>query len=93
MYLNAIKKGVAPEEIAGILFWQIKAIYLAVFSTNINSSGLKPFVYTKSLRYGKNFKKSEIEELAFELADIYHKARLGGVKMEIGLEKFILEKI
>jgi len=93
LYLQALKNKTAMEEIVGVLFWQLKSIYLSLTALNINDSGLKPFVYSKSKNFAKNFKQDELTDLMFDLVQIYHKAHAGEEEMEISLEKFILSRV
>lgn len=93
LFVQASTIGVPGEELIGVLFWQMKAIYQCVSAPNISDSGLKPFVYTKAGRFAKNFSKNEIVEFLNDLAVIYHRAHNGEEEMNVGLERFILNKV
>ena len=58
---------------------------------NAEKSGLKPFVYNKSLRFSKNFEQGDLRKLSSKLISIYHGARRGIIDFDRALEKFILE--
>lgn len=91
LYQKAKMRNIPDEEIHGILNWQLKSILIASKSKSVNDSGLKPFVYNKSLKFSKNFEEGELEKLSSKLISIYHDARRGIVEFNIALEKFILE--
>lgn len=90
LYQKAIKNGIEPEEIHGILFWQIKAMITSAKSASPEEAGLKPFVYQKSGRFSRNFKLEELESLSSRLVDLYHDTRKGLTEFNIALERFIL---
>ncbi len=83
----------ASEEIHGILWWQVKAIVLASQLKNAQDAGLSPFVYQKASQYSKNFKESELVNIADDLVMIYHDAHRGRNEFEVALERFILNRI
>jgi DNA polymerase III delta subunit len=89
LYCDAIKKS-APEEIYGILWWQMKTLLIVKKSNSAADSGLKPFVFNKSKTFLKNFRENELEKKAFELVKIYHNSRRKSLGLETGLEKWIL---
>jgi DNA polymerase III delta subunit len=91
LYRDAIDKDAVPEEIHGILFWQVKALALAQKTSTAGESGLNPFVYSKAKRYVSNFKEGEIDTMVSRLVHMYHKAHRGQVDFEIELEKFALD--
>lgn len=82
--------GGVPEEIHGMLFWQVKSMILAVSSKTAGEAGLNPFVFRKSLSFAKNFTEEELKSLSSRLVSIYHEARRGGDELPIALEKFVL---
>ena len=80
----------SSEELHGLLFWQMKSMLQAALSKSAIEAGQKPFVYSKSSRYAKNYSLFELKQKSAELVGIYHDARRGGDDMEVGLEKLIL---
>lgn len=82
--------GGVPEEIHGMLFWQVKSMLLALSSKTAGEAGLNPFVFRKSLSFAKNFTEEELKNLSSKLVTIYHEARRGGDELSIALEKFVL---
>jgi DNA polymerase III delta subunit len=89
LYLKAIKKS-APEEIYGILWWQMKTLLIVKNSNSAADSGLKPFVFSKSKTFLKNFPGDEVEKKATELIKIYHNSRRKSSDLGVGIEKWIL---
>ena len=88
-FRQAIEDGKQPEEIHGILWWQIKTLLLIQNSTT--NPGLHPFVFNKNKKAAENFSANELHCLSKNLVDVYHKARMGEIEMEYGIEKFILQ--
>jgi len=80
----------ASEEIHGMLFWQLKSMLIAS-KTSSTESGLKPFVYTKSKQYSKNFTEHELAAVSDKLVSMYHDAHRGQVDFSSALEMFVLE--
>ena len=83
-------KNVRPEEIHGILWWQIKSILSASKSNNPVDSGLKPFVFQKAISYSKKYSKEELEKKSNDLINMIHESRRSGLDLNIALERFIL---
>ncbi len=90
LYEQALASGSEPEEIHGILFWQLKSILTAVSAKSASESGLKPFVFQKASGFARNYSREELQKMSGRFVEIYHNARRGISEMEIGLEKFIL---
>lgn len=91
LYRNAIDAGLAPEEIHGTLFWQVKSMLLAKEAKTAAEAGLNPFVFGKSARYAKNFSDDELKKISARLVTLYHDSHRGLVGFEEGLEQFLLE--
>lgn len=90
LYYKAVSSGSVPEEIHGILFWQIKSIILAK-ELDLKESEMKPFVYNKAKGFSKNFSDEELKNFSNRLVDIYHQARTTGSDLNLELEKFVLK--
>jgi len=88
-FRQAIISGTKLEEVHGILWWQVKTLLL--IQNSDTNPGLHPYVFGKNKKAADNFSSQELNSLAKNLVSIYHKARMGEVDMEIGLERFILE--
>ncbi|OHA44030.1 MAG: hypothetical protein A3G03_00530 [Candidatus Taylorbacteria bacterium RIFCSPLOWO2_12_FULL_44_15c] len=91
LYQKALAEGLAPEEIHGILFWQIKAMLAAVLAKTAEESGLKPFVFQKSRVFAKNYSLAELKNLSSKMVAVYHNSRRIGPDLDVALERLILE--
>lgn len=89
LYQKALRSGMVEEEIHGLLFWQIKSMLLAV-SGSAESSGLKPFVYSKARLAAAHYSREELLGMSEKLVTLYHDARRGKCEMETALERFVL---
>lgn len=90
LYQEALRAGKTPEEIHGVLLWQLKALMSAEKEKSAKDAGLKPFVYSKTQGFLRNFKENEVAETTACFIDLYHEARQGKQDFELGLEKAIL---
>jgi len=91
LYRQALDAGAGPEEIQGMLFWQLKSMIIASQSGSAEAAGLKPFVYQKAKGYAQRFSLEELQMMSGQFVDMYHNARRGLLDMDIALEKFVLE--
>ncbi len=85
-----IKDDLAPEEIHGTLWWQLKSMYTAGVSKSIEESKLNPFVYKKSISFAKNYSKEELGDLFTKFIKMYHDAHRGQVDLTDEIEKAII---
>ncbi len=90
-YLDCVTRGVAPEEIHGIFFWQIKNMILVSKSKSQSETGLAPFPYNKALSGTKKYSKDELVRMSGDLLEMTHRVRSGRGEMNTILEKWILE--
>jgi DNA polymerase III delta subunit len=90
LFTEALRSGVAAEEIHGVLMWQVRSMLIAQQADSATNAGLKPFVYTKSKRYASNFPGSELPQLSEKLVRAYHDARRGEGSMADQIEAVIL---
>ncbi len=89
-YLQAIDLGISPEEICGVLFWQIKSIILAMKTNSSKESKLSPYVDSKARGFAKNFTIGEISNYAHALVEATQAVRQGEGEMEVLLERIVL---
>ena len=61
-YQKVLKEGLVPEEIHGILFWQIKTMLLASSSKSSVEADLNPFVFKKAKEFSKNYSEDELKK-------------------------------
>ncbi len=90
LYQQALASGSEPEEIHGILFWQVKSMLLSSQSKSSDEAGLKPFVFQKASGFAKKYSPAELRALSARFVEIYHNAHRGISEMGIALEKLIL---
>ncbi len=90
-YLDFLGKGVAPEEIHGILFWQVKNMILASKAANMKEACLSPYAYKNALSGGRNYKTEELVGMSSGLVDMTHRVRQGEGELSIMLEKWVLD--
>ena len=83
-------EGASAEEVHSIVLWQIKAMIQARESKSALEAGLKPFVYTKSKGFLKNYPADSLDSLYKNMIRVYHEARRGKMSMEEGLETLLL---
>ena len=89
---KAISEGIAPEQIFGTLFWQMKNIAIvrrAKKDGSIEKLAMTPFMRGKSERLGKKFRDEELSHILSILIDKYHE-REEGLDPELALEKLVL---
>ena len=90
LYQRAKYAEVSPEEIHGILFWQVKSMLLAKNAKNAEEAGLKPYPFKKSVGFLKHYTGGEVEHLSRKLLSVSHDARRGLHDFDIALERFVL---
>lgn len=90
-YQKVLREGLVPEEIHGILFWQIKTMLLANSSKSSVEADLNPFVFKKAKEFSRNYSEDELKKMSSQLVSIYHDMRRGVVEdMGLEIEKFLL---
>lgn len=90
LFQRAVASGAVPEEIHGILFWQLKSMFLASGAKTAGEAGVAPFVFTKSKNFLKNYSVEELRKLSAKLVSLYHDSHRGLHDFEIALERFVL---
>lgn len=90
LYQKALQTDAVPEEIHGILFWQLKLMLLASGAQSAGEAGIAPFALTKAKSFLKNYTPAELHALSSKLVRLYHDAHRGIHDFEIALERFVL---
>lgn len=90
LYQKALLNGSEPEEIHGLLFWQVKSLLAAAQSTSAADAGMKPFVWSKSQGFLRNYSVPELRKISSDMMGLYHLSRIDGAPLEIALEEFVL---
>jgi hypothetical protein len=86
-FIKLKEADLAGEEIHGVLWWQMKSVYLAKFSKTAEESGLTPYSFQKALRLSKGWELKELNLLLDKLVEIYHEAHRGGGDLMVELER------
>lgn len=87
---EARQAGVSSEEVAGILWWQLKALSLAQQTQDAAAAGMKPYPYQKAQRAASRFTKTELTALMERLITIYHEGHAGMTELDLALEQWVL---
>ena len=90
LFTQAMHAGIVLEEIAGVLFWQLKTLRLVAKTKNAKDSGLKDFAYKKAHNALNKFSITELDTLSQELVSIYHDGHRGKRDLDYALERWIL---
>ncbi len=87
------RQGAVMEEVHGMIFWAVKALYLSATQTREEAikAGMKEFTYRTYQPRAKNFLVRELEEKLGELKDMYHAAHQGDTDLGLFLEQFLLK--
>ncbi len=88
LYREAIENGSAPEELSGIVWWQVKSMLLALREEQ--PKDMKPFVLQKTRRGLQKYSADEVSSLARRLVTAVHEPRRGKGKSDEWLEALIL---
>lgn len=91
LFQEALRRNIAPEEIHGVLWWQVKNMRLV--DEEKTNPGLHEFVYGKTQKALKNYTKEKLVCLAERFVRAYHEARQGKRDLAHELEKIILGEL
>lgn len=95
LYSSAIRMGVEPAQIHGVLSSNVRTMALAARAesegVSLEGSGVHPFALTKAKGALKNYSSDELEHISRRLVRMYHDSRAGGEDLKIALERFVLE--
>ncbi|MEK7662241.1 MAG: hypothetical protein AAB355_01940 [Patescibacteria group bacterium] len=90
LYHEALAKGAVPEEIHGIIFWQLKNIFLAKSG---GPTGIAPYPLAKAKSFATKWGSGELSSALSKLVAAYHESHRGIVEFPIALEMFLLESV
>ncbi len=90
LWSEARLNGTRPEELIGILWWQLKTLRLSAQTRSATEAGLKDFPYQKAKRALSKFKPGELEKLSHSLLSLQHDSRLGLTDVDVAAERWIL---
>lgn len=83
--------GQREEEIIGMLWWQLKALRLAMKTKSASEAGMKDYPYNKAKRALAKFQDGEVERLSQSLLEVYHDGHAGVREMDLALEEWVLQ--
>ena len=90
MLFQKARMKASAEEIHGILFWQLKSILVAEASKTAEEADMKPYTFSKSKGYVRNYSVEELQKISEIFIEMYHDAHRGKGDFMLALEKFIL---
>lgn len=82
--------GVAGEEIHGVMWWQLKSMFLTMMSKSAAEAGISPFVFTKSKKMCQTWDIQDLHNLSNQIVEIYHKSHRGECDLMIEIERVVL---
>lgn len=82
--------GKQPEEMIGILWWQLKTIRLAAETSTAEAAGMKPYPYNKARRAVAKYPNGQAAKTARSLLRLYHAGHAGERDLELALERWVL---
>lgn len=82
--------GKQPEEMIGILWWQLKTIRIAAVTNSADAAGMKPYPYNKAKRALGKYPRTQAAETARALLRLYHAGHSGERDLELALERWVL---
>jgi DNA polymerase III delta subunit len=90
LFHDALRREIPEEEIAGTLFWQVKALISASHAKTAGEADLKPYAYTKAKASARNFTREELSRFSRDIVLMYHDAHAGRADLAVSLERLIL---
>jgi len=85
-----LRTGMAPEALAGSLWYQLKSLRLAAITKNAEEAGMKDFPYKKAKAALSKYSLSDVERLSASLLSVYHEGHGEKGNMAVGLERWVL---
>ncbi len=90
---DAWEAGAEPEQVHGIMVWQVKAMLAAHKGGSATAAGLSPFVFSKAKAGASAYGSDTIrlEHMLFSLVGLAHQE--WGEGLMRGLERWVLERV
>lgn len=89
-FVEGKMSGISAEEMAGVLWWQVKMMLLAAKTKTALEADVKGYPYDKAKRALTRYSRQEVERTALSLLETIQKSRLGGLDLELAIERWIL---
>lgn len=87
---EARRAGLAPEEIIGTLWWQLKTLQLAAITNSAAEAGIKEYPYKKAKSALKSWDDTKLSDCAITLVALYHAGHAGERSIDLALEQWVL---
>lgn len=88
LYREAIERGTAPEELSGMVWWQVKSMLLV--AREGKPKDMKPYTLSKIQRSLGKYTTKEIEHLTQQVIRAIHEPRKGNGSAEAWMERVLL---
>jgi DNA polymerase III delta subunit len=82
--------GTPAEQLAGLLWYQLKSLRLAALTKTAEEAGMKDFPYKKAKAALTKYSLPEVERLSASLLSVYHEGHSEKGDMAVGLERWVL---
>lgn len=83
-------RGKPPEEIHGVISWQMRQVLSALAAGSAEEAGMKPYTYSKAKAALKKYSREELQGIADSLLKMNHDARRGITNLPAALEHLAL---
>ncbi len=80
----------APEEVHGVLWWQIKVLKLASGAQSAVGAGLSPYVFKNAKSASQKWNPEDLDQVLNALFEMYHQAHRGKIDFYNSIERLIV---
>lgn len=87
---QARRAGLAPEELIGTLWWQMKTLRLAAITNSAKEAGIKEYPYKKARGALRSWPTEQLTERSVALLTLYHEGHSGQRELDLALEQWVL---
>lgn len=90
-YLNTLLGlKLAPEEIHGVLWWQMKSVMLSSKAQSAVGAGLNPYVFKNAKSASEKWNPGDLDQVLNSLFEMYHQAHRGKVDFYNAIERLVV---
>lgn len=79
-----------PEEIHGVLWWQMKSVKLASMAQSAVGAGLNPFVFKNAKSASLKWNPEDLDQVLNSLFEMYHQAHRGKIDFYNAIERLVV---